>query len=162
MESKNIRMASPWVEYYREIEALFGEDPEIGLEFNEADNVIKLMVDNTDKAAAIEKLLPAEKAFGNVVVRTVVIPANLEEKSRAGLIEVALRGNPAFEFAQTVELLSNPIHYIVMQKKVVQYPIDNLHDIDGKRSTLFEAIARDVIGEEEGVCFCTASENYVV
>lgn len=151
-----LKMASPWVEYYRQIEALFGKDPEITVRFDEETNVIKLLVDNSDKAAALEKLLPAEKTFGNVTVRTVIIPANQEEKSRAALIETAFKGNPVFRFAKTIEgVFSSPISYIVFKHEVVQYPIDNLHDINGNRSTLYETIADEVIGEEEGVCFCT-------
>lgn len=151
-----LKMAAPWVEYCRQIEALFGKDPEIRITYDEDDGEIRMLVDNTDKAAALEKLLPAEKTFGNVTVRTIIVPANLEEKNRAGLIETAFKGNPVLRYARTIEgVFTNPVSYIVFKNEVVQYPIDNLHDINGNRSTLYETIANEVIGEDEGVCFCT-------
>ena len=76
-------MAAPWIEYFSQIQALFENDPEIKIIINYDDNLVKLYVDNSDKAAAIEKLIPKEKVFGNVTARVIVIPANQEEKSRA-------------------------------------------------------------------------------
>ena len=97
MEEK-MKMSAPWVNYYRQIEALFSRDPEIKVTYNEDTYAIKLFIDNSDKALAIEKLIPAEKTFGNVTVKVIVIPANQQDKKRAELIETAFKGNPAFRF----------------------------------------------------------------
>lgn len=161
MKKEKLEMAAPWIEYFSQIQALFENDTEIKIIINYDDNLVKLYVDNSDKAAAIEKLIPREKVFGNVTARVIVIPANQEEKSRAELIETAFKGNPVFKLAKTITgAFNNPISYIVFKKEVVQYPIDNLHDLYGNRNTLYQEIAKEVIGEEEGICFCTDNSSF--
>ena len=153
---EELKMVSPWVNYYREIEALFSEDPEITVSYDEDTKTVKLYVDNTDKATALEKLIPAERIFGNVTVTVTVIPANQDGKTKIDLIKTLFKGNPVFKYASTVEgAFTNPIHYVVLEKEVVQYPADDLHDIHGLCSTLYQEIAKYVIGEDEGICFCT-------
>ena len=157
--NENLKIASPWVNFYREIEALFSRDPEINVVYDEDANVIKLYVDNTDKAMALERLLPTERIFGYVTVHVAVIPANQNEKSKIDLIRTAFKDNPAFKFSRTIDgVLTNPIHYVVFAKEVVQYPLDNLHDLYGNVNTLYQSLAYDVIGEDEGICFCTDIE----
>ena len=34
-----------------------------------------------------------------------------------------------------------------------------MHDINGNCSTLYQEIAKDVFGEDEGICFCTDTEE---
>lgn len=156
MENKELKIASPWVIFYRQINALFGDDPEIKVTFDEEENVIKLYVDNTDKAAAIEKLVPLEKTFGNVTVRVAVIPANMEEKSKLELYETAFKGNPAF--VNTISLgggIVPSLNYVVFKKTVVQFHADDLGDPHGNISTLYQEIAKDVFEGETGLYFCT-------
>lgn len=71
-----LKLAAPWVAYFNEVKALFGDDPEIKLEYNNDNYEIKMYVDNQEKADALTQLIPAEKAFGNIVVKTIVIPSN--------------------------------------------------------------------------------------
>ena len=73
---KNLKLSAPWVVYYREIEALFGADPEITITIDEENYSVKLYVNNDEKAEALDKLLPTERIYGNVTVRTAVIPGN--------------------------------------------------------------------------------------
>ena len=72
-----IKLSSPWVRFYREIEALFGEDPAVKVAYVEKMQIIKLYVEGEEKAEAIAQLLPPERTFGDVTVKVVVIPANL-------------------------------------------------------------------------------------
>ena len=51
-----IGLSSPWVVYYREVNALFGQDPEIHVVFDEDKNELKLFVDNSSKAEALREL----------------------------------------------------------------------------------------------------------
>lgn len=152
-----VNLSSPWSNYYKEINALFGLNPDINVVFDEENYVVKLYVDGEVKANAIEQILPQEKEFGNVTVTIQVIPANKTSKSRADLFEAAFRGNPAFSYIQTIEgPFTNPISYVVFKNAVVQYFTDNLGDIHGLRSTLYQEIAREIIGvDEEGIYFCT-------
>lgn len=157
---KGFELSSPWVAYWNKIYALFYDDPEIRVQHDEfvEDGVynIRLYVENTDKANALTKLLPAETTFGTVTVRTTVIPANREGLSKDELLRIAFNNNPAVSRIVTIKnVMSNPITYCAFRKEVVQYPADNLHDINGNVSTLFENIAFDIFGESEGICFCT-------
>ena len=153
----NVKLSAPWVQYFRELEALFGEDPDIKVVYDEDDLVVRLLVEDGAKAEALTQLLPAEKEFGNVVLHVSVIPANKTmTPSKISLIKTAFHGNPAFRYTASAEgLYTNPIHYVVFANKVVQYYNDDMGDINGNCSTLYQEIAKDVLGEGEGVHYCT-------
>ena len=159
INSKNLNIYSPWVCYAKEIEALFGEDPDIKIVYDNDNLVLKLYVNGDTKANAIEKLLPSEQAFGDVILKINIIPSNEFLNTRAGIIEAAFKGNPAYLYQKTVTgAFTNPVTYVVFKNKVVQYGIDSLKDINGLRSTLYQDIATELVGEEEGVFFCTEKE----
>ena len=159
MENKEVKLAPPWITYYRQVEALFGEDPDIKVVFDEDELHIKLYVENEIKAAALDEILPVQKDFGNVSVFIEVIPANTEPK-KVDMIRRAFEGNPAFSYTTTIEgIMVNPINYVVFKPEVVQFWNDNLHDPHGLVSTLMEDVARAVIGEEDGVMFTTDKKD---
>ena len=149
-----MKLSSPWVEFYRKIEALFAQDEEVKVVYDEEKNEVKLYVDNVRKADAMNQLLPAEKVFGNVTLKITVVPSNNDEINKADLIAEAFDGNPALSYVQHVDAVIGSFDYAVFQNKVVQFFDDNLADINGNRSTLYEDIARDVFGND-GVFFCT-------
>lgn len=157
MAKLNLKLSAPWVEFYHEMEALFGADPDIKIELDEDENVINLRVDGEDKAEALEALLPKVKTFGNVDVWINVIPANEAHYPRMALYQKAMEGNPVLSYAKAVEPSPTTFgaNYVVFKKEVVQYFNDDLSDINGMQSTLYEDIARDVFGPDAGVCFCT-------
>lgn len=114
-----------------------------------------MYVDNEAKADAISKLLPVEKAFGNVVLKITIIPAN-HPLNKMRLFQEAFAGNPALSYTETVDgIFSNSINYIVFKNKVVQFFNDDISDINGLCSTLYQDIAKEVFGSEEGFFFCT-------
>ena len=155
----NLNLSTPWVTFYREIEALLGGDPDINVVWDEENKRVKLYVEDADKAEALDTLLPREKTFGNVTVKVSVLPANEEEESKASLFRRAFEGNPAFAFEKTVETaLTNPVSYVVFKKEVVQFWNDDLSDVNGNCSTLYEEIARDVFDDNAGIFFCTDTE----
>lgn len=155
--TNHVKLSAPWTTFYREVEALFGEDPDIKIVFDENDLVIRLLVEDPDKADALTQLLPTEKNFGNVTVSLSVIPANKDvAPSKISLIKRAFHGNPAYHYSASAEgIFSNPIHYVVFANKVVQFFNDDLGDVNGNCSTLYQEIAKDVLGEGEGICYCT-------
>ena len=160
MDNKKVGLSAPWVTFYREINALFGDDPDIRIEYDEDEPEVKLFVDDADKADALTQLLPVEKAFGNIVLKITVIPANEDKVTRAKLIARAFHGNPVYSYGTTIDgIMSNPIHYVVFVNKVVQFYNDDLGDVNGNCSTLYQEIAKDILGEDEGVHFCTDVEN---
>ena len=155
------KLSAPWVLFYREVEAMFAEDPAVRVEFDNGDEkIIKLYVDGERKAEALSELLPIEKEFGNVVVKIEVIPANILKGDKAQLFRDAFDGNPALSYDVTVDgVFSNPVTYFVFKKAVVQYYADNLGDVNGLQSTLYQNIAEDLFENHDGVSFCTDSEE---
>lgn len=151
-----INLSSPWVNLYREFEALFAGDPEITVIFDENAYEIKLYVDNVEKAEALTQLLLPERVYGNVTAKIEVIPENPGPLSSVELFHKAFKGNRAFQYIASVpDLMSNPISYVVFKNEVVQYYNDDLGDINGNCSTLYQNIAKDVFGDHDGIFFCT-------
>lgn len=159
MDKGKLTLVSPWVNFYREIEALFGQDKDIKIQFNNDEKYIKLFVNGQDKYEALTKLLPAEKVFGNVTISIQVIPANNSEQSTIDLFRKAFNGNPIVTDIITItrdELDStNDFNYVVFKKEVVQYHDDSLDDPHGNHSTLYQFIAEEVFDNHGGVYFCT-------
>lgn len=154
------KLSPPWVIFYREMEALFKEDPDIQMTFDESKKEITMRVDNAGKAEALSRLLPVEKFFGNVSVKITIIPPNGFTATKSSLFEQAFEGNPIFTDMLTVEgVFANPLSYLIFRKEVVQFYTDNLGDANGLRSTLYQDIARDVFGDTEGVYFCTSEKD---
>ena len=152
---KNLKLISPWLDFYREIVCLLRKDPDITrITLDEDTYVIKMYVNDQDKAEALGKILPNRKVFGNVECKLIIVPANLEEASHEEIFRKAFDKNPIVkDFIHTDGIFS--ADYLVFSPEVVQYANDDISDIDGKRSCLYEDIAKDVIGEDLGVFFCT-------
>lgn len=152
-----LNLSSPWVEFYREIEAMFKEDPQIKVVYDEEGNTVKLYVEDSDKADALSQILPTEKSFGNVTINIEVIPANVSSNSKFPLFRKAFEGNPVFSYATSSSGVFE-INYVVFKNKVVQYPNDDISDVNGLRSTLYQNIADDIFTNREGIYFCTDVE----
>lgn len=155
----DLDLSSPWEIFYKEIEAMFGMDPEITIRIDRDEYTVRLYICNTDKADALSQLLPMEKEFGNVKVKIAVIPDN-DEDTKATLYEKAFRDNPAFEY---VDVNGNPAMglpstFVIFRKEVVQYFNDSLNDPNRICSTLYQNIAPDIFGADPEVHFCTAYE----
>lgn len=155
-----LNLTTPWVEYYRKIDAIFKNDSEVNVLYNNDTREIRIFVDNGAKANAIDTLLPDTVNFGNVELTINVIPSNGEKlEIPRNLYSVVFTGNSAVERIETVEgIFSNPITYIIFKKEVVQYYNDDLGDYFGVRSTLYETIAQEIFNSQEGVYFCTNIE----
>lgn len=159
MEDNKTRMAPPWVQYANAVKAMFREDPEVEVVYDDDLKLVKLMVNNPTKAEALEKLLEDEKDFGGTKLTLMVVPANSEKTTR-DLIRWALAGNRAVSRVVNVEgAFSNPLTYIVFKREVVQYYNDNLGDLYGNRNTLYQEIAGEIFPEHVGVLFCTEAKE---
>lgn len=153
-----VNLSAPWIVYYREIEAMFRGDPGVRVIFDEDTLTVKLYVDDSGKAYALDELIPPSKKFGRTVLKIGIIPANdsFVAVDQASLLDVALQGNSALSFIRTITgIMTNPITYVVFKKDVVQYWTDDLGDYFGVHSTLFQDIAKDVFENANGVFFCT-------
>lgn len=152
-----LKLSPPWVTFFKEAKALFSQDPQIKPVFDQEEMVIRIYTDNAPKAEALMELLPTEKVFGNVTVKINIIPSNKTGDKYADALKTAFDGNPALREIRAVSCPLGDFVYVVWQKKVVQFFDDNLADVNGNRSTLYEAIARDVLIQQPGVFHCTES-----
>ena len=162
---KGIGLSSPWWEYYHKLLALFEQDPEIHMEYDDLKKGIVMRVDNWKKADAIRELLPSEVFFGNVKVKISVITSNYDcIPNRAKLFETAFDGNPIFDQVITIDgsvPITGGTAYVMFKKKVAQFFNDNLADPRGNSSYLCADIAEDVFGHVEGEAlhFSTSTEE---
>ena len=148
-------VSSPWVLFFRKIEALFAEDPSVRVKYNAGTQTIQLYVTGPEKADAVTQLLPTERTFGNVTVKVEVIPSNLSEPSKLTLFKKAFDGNPALAYIKADGDSFFDLNYVVFRSKVVQYRSDNIGDVNGLTSTLYQDIAREVFEDANGIFFCT-------
>ena len=155
-----LKLSSPWIEYYRKINALFGEDPNVLVQYDEEENEIILRVTGQEKADAIAEILPAEKSFGNVVVKITVVPANKAE-TKLEVFKKAFEGNPVFSYALSVDtgMTSNTFNYFVFKHRICSFFNDNLGDINGNYNALYEDVAKNVFEDADGILFCTDTIN---
>ena len=152
-----VKLLSPWELYYRKIDALFSQDPEVGVVFDADEMTIMLYVNNGTKAYALEQLLPAQHSFGMVTLKICIVPQNnIVGVSKENLFKAAFQHNPILADVVTAQgIFTNPLTYVIFQAEVVQYWTDNLGDYNGICSTLYQDIARDIFEEQKGVYFCT-------
>lgn len=153
-----VKLSPPWDTYYQEVNELFKDDPYVNILYDEDEKRIKLYVSDASKADALTQILPEKKEFGGVTLYIEVVPPNKAfTSSDEDLFSRAFDCNKAFAYVKTVSFpfMSGGFTYVVFKNKVVQYYTDNLGDIDGFTSTLYENIARDVLDEINGVYYCT-------
>lgn len=156
-------LQSPWEIYYSELNELFKRDPDIRVIFDKEEFEIKICVDNRQKAEILEKVIPSEVDVGRKLP-IIILPSN-----NAPLFEevgsdwkILFQDNGAVSYIHEVNLPGFRTTYVVFQNEVVQYFTDNLGDINGYTSTLYQDIAKRIIDVPEGVFFCTdvtVSEN---
>lgn len=167
-----LNLTTPWNEYYNEISAFFGDDPDVNVIFDYENMIIKLYVSSPDKAAALDKLLVPEQVFGNVTLKIEVMQPNTTNDRKfvkfdedhpqymPCLFATALFENPIFSYLKTIDgVLSFNATYVVFKKQVLQYFTDDLGDINGIKSTLAQTIARDIFIEQTGIFFCTDTKD---
>jgi len=166
MSDVRLKLAPPWITYLNEIQALFDGDPQIACNIDWKKPSIVLAVSNGDKAAAIAKLLPSEKKWGNITM-TIDVDGPMSNRaftSSKELYETAFSGNPAFAYcvapAEEGYFFVDFV-YVVFKNCVVQFFNDNLNDAHGLVSTLYQYIADDVFEgcTPMGVHYCTDVER---
>lgn len=160
----SLGLRAPWMIFVEEVKALFGEDRDIAIEYDDASKRLTLRVSTMMKADAMSRLMETEYHFGTVSVRVFVVPANTagntlpKDASSADVLSAAFDGNPVVTQVRAVSKgLFRDLCYCVFRKEVVQIPADNIGDINGNESTLFEDIATEVFTKTCGVYFCTSA-----
>lgn len=158
-----LKLSSPWATCFRQFKAFFQKDNGIRVIFDEDVPSIKLYVDDAKKADALAYLIPSRRQFGNIEMRITIIPPNggglnAEEYDNPGAaILSALKGNKAIVGFQPVESAGFSALFIVFAKEVVQYYNDNLADLNGLTSTLYQDLAEEIFTNHRGIFFCTST-----
>ena len=149
-----VNFSSPWVQYYRKIEALFRYDKEIRVVYDDENVILNLYVSNGEKASLLSTFLPTEMSYGGTVLTTEIWPVNCEFTSVNGKLSDIFKNNNSVQFIETVEGVLD-ITYVVFKDEIVQYYSDDLGDYYGMTSTLYENLAREIFGDSKGVYFST-------
>lgn len=166
MNDVRLKISPPWITYINKLQALFDGDPQIAFNIDMKNMTVVLATNNGDKAAALMRLLPTEKAFGNVILTIRVdcpTVSNLAFPTQKDLFETAFYKNPAFAYAVSPEEEGYwffSLTYVVFKNCVVQFFNDNLNDCHGLISTLYEDIAREIFEDAQlnGVYYNTDVE----
>ena len=77
------------------------------------------------------------------------------EFTKEELFNKAFDGNGALAYTASYDNPLGHFTYIIFGKKVVQFFNDQLDDINGNKSMLYQDIAKDVFGDEHNVFYCT-------
>lgn len=154
-----LRLEPPWETYYKELSILLGQDPEIQILYDSYEQEIKIYSENVRKTDALSVLLPDEKEFGNVKVTITIVPANNKEtrptKYSPDLFADLFDENQCVaDVVQTTGIYEAT--YVVFRKEVVQYHNDDIGDVNGNCSTLYQDVAKRIFDIHPCVHFCTA------
>ena len=169
MTNTRLKLSPPWVTFVNYVKALFENDPEIGITYDNNEVSLKLHVEDEMKAQLLDMLLPHEKKFGNVSLSVYVIPTNSTGKhydvsnmTFGQIFDKVFDKNPVYSFSyDLVGVLSNVITYVVFFPKICQFFNDNLNDIYGNVTTLYQEVASEVFADAglNSVMYCTDDEN---
>lgn len=151
-------LSAPWFTLLHEYEALFGEDKDITIKWRQelGDLYIDLRVRDPKKADALTRLLPNRYKLGDNTVYVEVIPDNINT-SNIYLFSKAFRRNPVLSRVVSKQDVTSVVdrNYVVFKKEVVQFFNDEVCDINGNKTLLYEDIARDIFDIQPGIFFCT-------
>ena len=163
MTEVRLKLSAPWTTYVNEVTALLDGDPEIAINYDNSIPALVVATNNGDKAAALRKLLPEERVFGNITLKISVDgpTPNRVFVTNEELLKTAFTRNPALSFVQAIDGIVGGFTYVVFKNCVVQFFNDNLGDIHGIASTLYEDIARDVFVPIPSVVYNTDIEHKV-
>lgn len=155
-----LKLSPPWNTYANKIKAIFENDADISIEYNESNTnpTIKLYVENSTKADALQQLLGTEKKFGNISLTITVIPANKEFNNQIEILKAALNGNPIITQIETYDAFGGEMTFCEFRKEVIQFPNDDCSDLNGNFNGLAEDLAREIfVGAiNPQINYCTA------
>ena len=165
MSDIRLKLSPPWITYIHQLEALFDGDPQISFYINDSERIITIACNNGDKNAALMRLLPPEKKFGNIIFDIVIDGpvSNTTFLTQKALFDTAFKGNPVYAYSVMPDESGwfFTATYVVFKNCVVQFFNDNLNDCHGIVSTLYQDIAAEVFADADlnGVYYNTDVER---
>lgn len=168
--ARRVGLQSPWVLFYKEAYALFRNDPQVEVLFNNEEPELKFWVHgNDEKAAALARFMPSVKKFGNPELKISVVGDDGEPVPDINCtdqvcIHKIFEGNGAMSYIKDVEtIFGDNLTYCIFKREVVSYYSDDLTDYFGVTSTLYQYLADDIFADtlvQSGTCFfCTDIEE---
>lgn len=166
MQTPRLKISPPWVTYMNKLQALFDGDPQLAFNIDYENMTVALAGNNGEKNAALQRLLPTEKKFGNITLKIIVDGpiANIAFPTQKDLFDTAFAGNPAYAYSVSPAdegYWFFSMTYVVFKNHVVQFFNDNLNDCHGLISTLYQDIAAEIFEDAElsNVYYNTDIEN---
>lgn len=157
-KEQNVAISSPWMTYYKKLVALFNDDPDLEVSWNEDEKSVIIESTNTFKIMALEKLLDTTVTFGNITITVKCLVKNGSEDSAATLFKTAFSGNPHFSKVIETTVAAIDETFVLFKPEVIQFFNDDLTDYYGNWNGLAEDITRDVIKKDFRVNIGTESE----
>jgi len=150
MENKETKvgLSSPWITYYRKLNALFGADPDLEVNYNDEKKTISIESTNTFKLMALEKILKPTVTFGNITVTVECLVKNGEEPSTAALFRTAFSGNPHFSDVIDKKVIAVDETFLLFKKEVIQFFNDDTSDYFSNWNGLAEDILRSAMNDD--------------
>ena len=173
MTDVRLKLSPPWITYCNKLTALFDGDPQIAfnVDFDTSDSVVSVTIatNNGEKAAALVRVLPEEKKFGNITMKIIIDgkPSNRAFLSTKELFDTLFENNPAYAYSVCPAAEGYwfiDMTYVVFKNCVVQFFNDNLNDPHGIISTLYQELAAEIFEGLEGlvgggIAYCTDVEH---
>lgn len=156
-KEQNVDISSPWMTYYKKLVALFNDDPELEVKWNEDEKSVIIESTNTFKILALEKLLDPSITFGNVTITVKCLVKNGSEDSAAAIFKTAFAGNPHFSKVIETTITAIDETFVLFKPEVIQFFNDDITDYYGNWNGLAEDITRDVIKKDFRVNIGTES-----
>jgi len=155
-----LTVSAPWFIHYRKLQAMFLEDPQVTVKFDQDNYEVKLYVDDADKAEALGKILRNSIDYGTITLKVTVIPPNYTDTNIRDLYEKALEGNGAVSDYLTNQVIGK--NYVIFKNEVVQYFSDDLSKANSVTSTLYENIAEDIFIDRAEMGYSTELGENVI
>ena len=148
-----VGLSSPWATCAKKIMAMFKDDEEITVKFDETNYIVYIESVNTYKIDALMKLFKPSITFGNVTLKIEPKVINGDaRKTLATRLKTAFSGNPIV--SQIIEA-PNPFGdeelYLLFKKEVIQFPNDDTSDYYGNFNGLAEDFARELFKNDVAV-----------
>lgn len=144
----NVGLSSPWVRYAKRAEALFENDPDVVVDFDNSNRRLTVLVNGGDKANAIESLMPSEMECGNVTLEIEVCPSN-EEATEVDAFRRAFAGNTAFVDVAEGYGPARDVNYALFMPDVVQVEEDDISEFDGLSTLTYAQLAKSVLRDTD-------------
>lgn len=141
---EELKLGTPWAIYAARVEALFAGDEAVHVDYDGEAMRLILRVDGAAKAEAIERILPQEMRYGNVVLGIEVVPSN-HGKTDAECFRAAFDGNPALRDVADGYGPMGDIAFALFAPETVQLREDDISEFGGVTTITVAELAESVL-----------------